>query len=72
MYLDTQDEIANHIAEKFAQKFPLDYGDDKDDEDSEDNTVYSCTLGATYGEAIRYDKFLLEFKLGVYKVRICD
>ena len=46
MYLDTQDEIANHIAEKFAQKFPnfiddKEDGDDKDDEDSEDNTVYS-------------------------------
>jgi len=77
LYLDTQDEIANHIAEKFAQKFPnfiddKEDGDDKDDEDSEDNTVYSCTLGATYGEAVRYDKFLFEFKLGVYKVRICD
>jgi hypothetical protein len=75
---DTQDDIATYIAEKFAQKFPLNDGDDKedgddqDDEDGENNISYTCTVGTSYGEAIRFDKFCLELKLGVYKVRICD
>ncbi len=65
MNCDTQDEIAYHIADRFAQKFPKgdgddkEDGDDKDDEEGEDNSAYSCTVGVTYGEAIRYDEFLL-------------
>ncbi len=67
-----QDEIATYIAEQFEKEFKVDDGDDKDDEDSEEIFAYTCTVGTSYGEAIRFNKFCLELKLGKYKVRICD
>ena len=70
MNCDTQDDIATYIAENFAQRFPINDGDD--DEDGENNISYTCTVGTSYGEAIRFDKFCLELKLGKYKIRLCD